>query len=447
MATNKKLPVVSDHWLFKCLKSLPGDPLGFVIRKTEEHGNFFIADVLLFKAYVTCSPAVLQHILQTNHRNYIRDRAFKELGLALGNGLLVNDGESWKKQRKLAQPAFYKKRLEGMVNIMVDEGVKFCDSLEPFKGKDKPIDLLTRMMEITSTIALKTLLGGDLQHEHERVEQNITFAQHHIITRIRKPGYKLLSHLNGKHKEFNRRIHEFDEMVYDVINQRRANGDPQSADLLSMLMAARDEDGNPMSDKQLRDEVITIFVAGHETSANALSWAFYLLGKHPEIYKKLKEEINQVLGDRLPTLDDLRSLRYTRMVIEEAMRLYPPAYLLSRECAEGDTIEGYTIPKGATMILSIYALHKHPDYWENPEEFNPERFAPERSKERPKWHYLPFGAGPRMCIGNHFAMMEIQILVALLVGRFDFVLDQNHPVVPDPLVTLRPKDGVMVWVK
>lgn len=447
MANEKQLPVISDHWFFKCLKTLTNDPLKFALEKTKEHGDFFIVDVLLFKAYMTSSPAVFQHILQSNHRNYIRDRAFKELGLALGNGLLVNDGESWKKQRKLAQPAFYKKRLEGMVNVMVEESVKFCDSLEPFRGTEQRVDLLKKMMEITSNIALKTLLGGDLGHEHQAVEQNITFAQHHIIKRIRKPGYKFLSHINGKHKEFNKRIHEFDELVYSVINERKSSETPPDSDLLSMLMSARDEDGNPMSDKQLRDEVITIFVAGHETSANALAWTFYLLGKHPEFYTKLKNEVKEVLGDRLPVLEDLRKLQYTRMVIEESMRLYPPAYLLSRECAEGDTIEGYPIKKGGIMVLAIHALHKNEEYWENPLEFNPERFTPERVKARPKWHYLPFGAGPRMCIGNHFAMMEIQILLALIVGRFDVQLDPNHAIIPEPLITLRPKHGVMAWLK
>jgi len=447
MSDQKKLDVIRDHWFFRCLKTLPRDPLGFVLEKTAAHGDFFIADVLIFKAYVTSSPSVFQHILQTNHRNYIRDRAFRELGLALGNGLLVNDGESWKKQRKLAQPAFYKKRLENMVDVMVAEGVQFCDSLEQYRGKEEKIDLLSKMMGVTSSIALKTLLGGVLEGQLGSVERNITFAQHHIIKRIRKPGYKFYSHLNGSHKEFNEKMHEFDSLVYNVINDRRKSEHPPDSDLLSMLMDARDEDGNPMSDKQLRDEVITIFVAGHETSANALAWTFYLLGKHPEIYKKLKEEVNNVLGDRLPELGDLRALPYTRMVIEESMRLYPPAYILSRECADEDTIDGYTIPKGAIMILSIYALHRNPEYWPDPDKFDPERFAPEHVKERPKWHYLPFGAGPRMCIGNHFAMMEIQILMALFVNRFDFVLDHDHPVEPEPLVTLRAKNGVMTWVK
>ncbi len=445
--TPQKLTIVSDHWLFKCLKTLPADVLGFVEEKTEKHGDFFIVDMLLFKAFLTSKPSIFQHVLQSNHRNYIRDKAFKELGLALGNGLLVNDGESWKKQRKLAQPAFNKKRLEGMVDVMVDEGVKFCDSLEQYRNKDERVNLLSKMMEITSTIALKTLLGGALDGEHASVEENITFAQQHIISRIRKPAYKFLSYFNGKHKEFNQKIHEFDDLILNVINDRRNSADPPDSDLLSMLMSARDEDGEPMSDKQLRDEVITIFVAGHETSANSLAWTFYLLGQHPEIYKKLKEEVNQVVGDRLPVLGDLRALQYTRMVIEESMRIYPPAYLLSRECAEGDTIEGVTIPKGKPIILSIYALHRNKMLWENPLEFNPERFTPERVKERPKWHYLPFGAGPRMCIGNHFAMMEIQLLMALLVTRFDFVLDKNHEVIPEPLVTLRAKTGVMAWVK
>ncbi len=447
MSVKKNTPLVSDHWLLGCIKTFPKDPLQFMEDKLKEHGDFLRINMLVKKLYITSNPDVIKHILQTNQKNYIKDYAYRQLKLALGNGLLINEGEHWKKQRRLAQPAFYKKRLETLFQIMVSISQEYCDSLEAKRGEQKSTNMLSEMMHVTSKIVMETLLGSELGEKLSHVESNITVAQKQIVRRIRKPFSIPFTYLDGSHKEFMNNITEFDEFIFSVIDKRNQQPEKDYPDLLNMLMAARDEDGNPMDKRQLRDEVITIFVAGHETSANALSWALYLLSKHPEICKKLKTEITNVLGGNAPKLEDLRNLEYTKMVIDESMRLYPPAYAVGRENLEEDTILGYNLPKGSPMISSIWSLHRRPDIWEQPEAFLPERFAPDKVKQRSKWHYIPFGAGPRMCIGNHFAIMEIQILLVMLLQRFEFVLDESHPVIPEPLITLRPKDGLMMWVK
>ncbi len=218
-------------------------------------------------------------------------------------------------------------------------------------------------------------------------------------------------------------------------------------DLLTMLLEARDEDtGEGMSDRQLRDEAITIFAAGHETSANAMSWTLYLLAKHPEVMERLRLEVAEVLGDRPPTFADLRRLQYTRQVIEEGMRMYPPAWAVGREAIDADEIAGQYIPRKSIIFISIYALHHHPDLWENPEIFNPDRFSAEQSKERSRWHYLPFGAGPRMCIGNNFAMMEMQIVLAMITQKFRLKLTDDQAVEMEALITLKPRNGVWMEV-
>ena len=214
------------------------------------------------------------------------------------------------------------------------------------------------------------------------------------------------------------------------------------------FVQARDEEtGLGMTKQQLRDEAITMYSAGHETSANALNWILMILSKEPEIVAKMRAEIQEVLGDRTPGFDDLRRLEYVRQVIEEGMRLYPPAYAVGREAMEADEILGYAIPKGAIVLMSIYALHRDPAYYPNPEKFDPGRFSAEAVNSRPRLAYMPFGAGPRMCIGNHFAMMEMQLLLTLLIRRFDFILDEKYPVIPQGLVTMKPMTGIRMWIR
>ncbi|MBI5915213.1 MAG: cytochrome P450, partial [Bacteroidetes bacterium] len=248
-------------------------------------------------------------------------------------------------------------------------------------------------------------------------------------------------------RRFKKDMAWFDGYIYELIEARRHDPNPPN-DLLTMLLAARDEDtGEAMSDRALRDEAVTLFAAGHETSATALSWTLWLLAQHPDVLQKLRDEVETVLEGRMPAFEDLRKLTYTMQVISEGMRLYPPAFAVGRQPLETDEILGVSIPKRSIMFISIAALHRDPRHWERPHDFYPEHFSPEQEKERPRLAYMPFGAGPRMCIGNHFALMEMQLLLALLVRQFDFELEKNHPVEPEPLVTLKPKHGILMRLK
>jgi cytochrome P450 len=238
-----------------------------------------------------------------------------------------------------------------------------------------------------------------------------------------------------------------DDLVFRIIAARRESGE-DPGDLLGMLMSARDEDTKAsMSDAQLRDELMTLVLAGHETTGNALSWTFYLLSRHPDVARRLKGEVDAVLGERPPALDDLPHLAYTRQVIDEALRLYPPAWIVERQALAHDEVGGFAIEKGAVVGVSPWSIHRSTKLWDNPEGFDPERFRPEAIAARPKLAYLPFGAGPRFCIGNAFALMEIQIIVAMIAQRFVLDLVPGHPVVPDPLVTLRPRHGVRMTLR
>jgi cytochrome P450 len=241
---------------------------------------------------------------------------------------------------------------------------------------------------------------------------------------------------------FKRAMKTIDDVVYRLIRERRA-AENKGDDLLGMLMESTD-DGTAMDDQQLRDEVITMVLAGHETTANLLSWTFRLLSQHPDVARRAREEALRVLGDREPALSDVKSLEYTRRVLDEALRLYPPAWMFERQAIEDDVLGGYPIAKGSIVGFCPYVMHRHPAHWENPEGFDPDRFSPERSQKRPRYAYLPFGGGPRTCIGNHFAMMEAQIILAMVLREHRIELDPSHPVVLDPVITLRPKHGIHV---
>ncbi len=329
---------------------------------------------------------------------------------------------------------------------MVGVAERYCTELEQKSGNAN-INISHEMMALTADIVLKTLFSTEKDNDKVSMSDNMKFGQTYIMNRSRKPYMIPLSYINGQKRRFDKRMTEFDNEMFAIIEKRRQTKE-KPIDLLTMLLEATDtESGDSMTNRQLRDELVTIHAAGHETSSNALSWTLYLLAKNPTVLAKLRTEIQHTLGNQShPNFADLRNLQYTKQVIEEGMRLYPPAYAVGRECVEKDKILGQTIPAKSVFLLSIYALHQDPQYYPNPQKFNPDRFAPELVKQRPKLAYMPFGAGPRMCIGNHFAMMEMQLILAMLVQRFDFELVGDTPVEPQPLVTLSPKGGIKMRI-
>jgi len=444
----KSIPTARFKGRFADLRTFRDAPPVHMRKCKEKFGDTFYLDLIFRKAMVTSNPEVVRHVLQTNNKNYVKDLAYRKLKMALGNGLLMNEGESWMAQRRLAQPAFYKKRLEGLFDTMVETTERFISQFEQHRGGASSINITSEMNSVTSDVALDTLLGGNRYGENLDIQQTISRSQKYIVRRIRYPWAAPMMYLNGRHRQFQNDLNRFDKIIYDTIDQHRERNTGDENHLLSMLLEARDEDtGEQMNNQQLRDELITIYVAGHETSANALSWTWYLLTQHPDIYQGLKDEVRNTLGNRRPTLTDLRALPYARQVMDEAMRLYPPAWTMGREALSEDEANGYPIPKSGMVFVSIYNLHRDERYWKNPDQFDPDRFTPERTKQRHRGVYMPFGLGPRMCIGNNFALMEIQLIIMMIVQRFDFELDTTHPVVPEALITLRPKHGIKVFVK
>ncbi len=344
------------------------------------------------------------------------------------------------RQRRLAQPAFYKKRLNDLFSIMEDQANKMIEDLLPKRGET--VSITDVFWKVTSVIVIKTLLGGDGPDENEEIQHAIFEIQEYIIKRVRSPYLIPWMYLTGERRKFNKILENFDRWIYEIIDERRKSG-KRGNDLLSMLMEAHDEDtGEFMSDKQLRDEFITIYVAGHETSSYALSWTMYLLAQHPEVVHKIKEEVLTIPDIDNIGFEGLRSLSYINQVLTEGMRLYPPAWIVGRMVKEDTIIDNTPIKKGQNILLSIYAVHRDRRFWDDPESFKPERFAPELHKKRDKFTYIPFGAGPRMCIGNNFAIMEITMILAKLFHHFDFELTPGQTIEPDPLVTLRPKYGI-----
>ena len=424
---------------------LSKDVLDFWSKNFKKYGNTFTFNLPPNRKVIsTCDADVIKQMLVANHKNYRKDYGANKLKMALGNGLLTNEGDSWFKQRRLAQPAFYKNRLEGFFETMNRLSVEHIQ-----EWKDKNITTVmidTEMMQLTSKIVVETLLGSDVSVKLNQIQNYIYTLQDYLVKCIRNPIYEIWAKYNGDKESFDKTMLQFDSILYKVINDKKQQSSQN--DLLSMLMEARDVDTNErMSDKQLRDELLTIYVAGHETSGYALAWTMYNLCKHKEAYQKAKKEVNDVMNASEFTIDSYKKLSYLKAVIDETLRLYPTAYIVGRESKDTDEVNGIEIPKDMVTIMSIYHLHRNPKYWQQADEFIPERFIGKNNPLMNSDAYYPFGAGPRMCIGFYFATMEITIVLAQLLYHFDFELDEDHKVAIEPLVTLKPRYGIKLKIK
>ena len=425
------------------------DPIALMMKAWREHG-----DVVAFKFgpfdYLFLNDIdAIHHVLVDNAKNYTKSRNYQGLKLVLGEGLITSEGETWRKQRKLIQPAFHRERLAGFARSMVSDTEAMLARWET-RGAEA-FDVHGEMMRLTFRIVGRTLFSADVEADADRIGPAVTAAMHHADdyaeALVRVPQWLP----TPSNLRFKRSMRALDDLVLRIIAERRrqawGGAETQPNDLLAMLMAAHDDETTAgMSDRQLRDEVMTLILAGHETTANLLSWTWYLLSSHPDVARRVRAEVDEVLGDRAPTVDDLPKLRLVKMVVEESMRLFPPAWAFERQAVEDDELAGYRVKKGTIIGVSPYMLHRHPRFWENPEGFDPERFSPERSEGRPKYAYLPFGGGPRFCVGNAFAMMEAQIIVAMIARKHRLALVPGHPIALDPRITLRPRHGVRVTI-
>jgi cytochrome P450 len=419
------------------------DPLGFIRRGFDTCGDTF--KMKLFREFIiTREPAYFKHVLQQNNKNYTKGQSVDELSKVLGNGLLTSEGDFWLRQRRLIQPAFHRERLQGLFKTMGDITRNFLEELEADRNKEA-IFIDEKMMAITADIALKTLFSSITNESKAKVYGQINRTQDHLITRIRRPYLRPFLGLSGATKRFKADLTYFDKLVYDIIAQRRVSGQTHD-DMLQLLLDSLDEEtGEQMNNQQIRDEAITMFAAGHETSANGLNWLLLELSKQPEMVAKIRAE--SMIFEDVPSFEQLMQLTYTRQVVEEGLRLFSPAWAMAREAVEDDEIEGCEIKKGTTIFMPIFELHRNPKIWKNPTTFDPENFNLENTKNRNKFDYLPFGAGPRFCIGQQFALMEMQLVLASVLKRFTFEADPAFQVRMFPLITLKPKNGIKMFVR
>ena len=404
----------------------------------------------LFQRFVLLNhPEYIKHVLVTNHQNYPKSRLNRQiLGRVLGQGLLTTEGKDWHRQRQIVAPAFHHMRIAGLAGIMTECAEATRERWQGAAERGEALDVFREMTALTMEITAKALFSRDVAPSVHEIGRAITV----ILQTFGKPSIVDILGLpewlpRRRDPEAVEAIALLQRRVCEIITARRADPGERN-DLLSMLLEARDEEtGEGMTDRQLRDEIMTLFGAGHETTAVALTWTWYLLSQHPDVERRLHEELDRALGGRTPTWDDLNRLPYTRMVFEEAMRLYPPAFTMHRTALADDEIDGYKIRAGALITISPYVTHRNPKLWENPQRFDPERFTPEKVKARHRYAYLPFGAGPRVCIGNSFAMMAGRLTLATLARSYHLRLVPGHAVEAQGRITLRPRHGMRMTLK
>jgi len=405
----------------------------------HDYGDIVTMRYYSFRVYFISHPDYIEQVLVTDNRKFIKGRILRKNKQLFGNGLLTSEGDFWLRQRRLAQPAFHRGRIASYADTMVRYASRIAN--EWSDGEER--DLHAEMMRLTLSIVAKTLFDADVDREAKRVGHALE-----AIMQLNSDFRKLI--LTPTWLPTPRKIRatiataKLNRIIYRFIEERRASG-VDNGDLLSMLLAARDDDGSRMTDRQLRDEAITIFLAGHETTANALAWTWMLLAQNPIVEVKLHEELDRVLGGRVPTVDDLPNLRYTNHVVTESLRLYPPAWGMARIAIEDTEIAGYPIPKGCGVSLAQWVVHRDPRWFEAPLEFRPERWEGDLLKRLPRFAYFPFGGGPRQCIGNNFAVMEASLLLATLAQQFKISLVPGKEIIPAASITLRPKTGI--WGK
>lgn len=442
--TKKRPPGPRSLSPLSSASALQRDPIRFALDLWRRYGDIVGFRFLFWPAHVLYHPDHMKRVLQENHRNYNKNfpnmKAAREI---FGNGLFTNDGESWLHQRRLMQPSFHHKRLTGFGQLMTEATVAMLDRWQPVAQNDAPLDIQVEMTRLSLRIAGLALFSLDLSSELDVVGRTFSTVGPLISSYTSLP-FPPLWIPTPRNRRLLAGLNTLNTVVYNIIEERRKQPiDAQGTDLLGMLLSTQDaESGASMSTQQLRDEVFTLLLAGYETTAAALAWTWYLLSEHPEVEDRLHAELDTVLAGQPPTLEHLDALPYTRMVIQEAMRLYPPAFGFTRFATGADEIGGYAIPANSVIFLSAYCTHRHPAFWEKPELFDPERFTPERAAGRPRFAYFPFGGGPRQCIGNAFAMMEAQLVLATVAQRYRLRLVPGHPVEPQVLPVLRPRHGL-----
>jgi len=427
---------------------------------SDEYG-----DIVAWRAggkpfFLVRAPAHLEHILVARQDNYVKSFQYRLLAVGMGEGLLTNEGPPWERQRRLIQPMFAKRHLGQFAGHMTSAITSCLDEWDarPDGGR---FDAAGAMSALTLEVVGRALFGAELAADAARIgpatvvglrtgilaaRLQLAFAPPRWVIDRGRAIFRLPI-LTPRLKRFRDAIATIDEVVNRLIADREAQGEANPSDLLGLLLAARDEDGKGMSRVQIRDELVTFMLAGHETTANGLAWMWYLLSRYPEARDRMYAEVDDMLAGRVPDADDADRLPWTAACFQEAIRLYPPAWVFEREAVADDEIEGHRIPAGSTLIVPTYLVHRDPRLWSNPEGFDPRRFLPEAARAHPRYAYLPFGAGRRMCVGAGFSILEGTLVAAMIAQRYVLDIAPGARVVPEPTVTLRPRDGLPMTLR
>ncbi len=433
MSPVRTFPGPRGHWLLGALPHMRRDLLGFLETCQREHGDAAYFRVPNRRSMLLSHPTDIETVLVTDNRKFIKNYALQFLRPLLGNGLVLNEGDDWLRQRRLIQPAFSRPRIESYAPLMAECIDRMLATWQPGQVRN----LHREMIEVTMSIAGRTLLGIDLGQAFDEVTACLEAVMHDFLGRFRSPLPLPFWFPSPGNLQLKRTIHRLDKILQELIDARRAAGGGD--DFLSLLLQARDEgDGRGLSDKQIRDEVMTMFLAGHETTANTLSWTWLLLARHPQVQRLVQAEVRDVCGSDNHSVADVGKLPFCERVIKESMRLYPPAYIVGRRPLDDIEIGRHFVPRGMNVLMSQWVVQRDPRWYERPLEFDPDRWLPERAANLPKYAYFPFGGGPRVCIGNTFAMFEATLILATIAQRFHLEPIDDGPVRIQPAITLRP---------
>ena len=451
-ATTSRLPVgtappvrigrdAPPHGLLGLLPELSHDALGLLTRCARDYGDFVRVRLGLTRAVLIGHPDLVEEVLVTRNHDFRKNLGARRLGSLLGNGLVLSEGEFWLRQRRLMQPAFHRQRIGAMAEAMV--GCALAAAAAWRTGEVR--DVAQEMTELTMQIVGRTLFGTDVGEDLRRIRNSSQAITEHFRSRL----FTMLilvpdSIPTPGNVRYGRAVRDLERLVYRITTERRASGQ-NGEDLLGMLLSACDDDGRGMTDRQLRDEVITLLLAGHDTTALALTWAWVLLAQHPDAEARLHANIDMAVGGRAPTAADVARLSYVEQVVNETLRLYPTAWVIGREAIRDTQIGGQPVARGTTLLMSPWVIHRDPRFYDAPDEFRPERWSDGLAGRLPRYAYVPFGAGQRVCIGSGFAQLEATLLLTTLAQRFRLELaDPSQPVEPLPVVTLRARRPVMM---
>ncbi|HMD42594.1 MAG TPA: cytochrome P450 [Candidatus Acidoferrum sp.] len=433
-------PPGPEQGFFDGLRSpMRRDPLTFMTRVAREYGDIVCLRFFHIRTFLITNPDLIEDVLITNAKKFIKGRVLRANRHIFGDGLLTSEGDFWLRQRRMMQPAFHRARIANYASTMTACATRLMGSWKP----GEPMDLHEEMMRLTLQVVGKTLFSADVERDAPQVGETLEVLLEFTsdFRRLVMTPKWLPTRLN---REANRAVRQLTQIIDRIIQQRRESKE-DAGDLLSMLLRAQDEDGSRMTTQQLRDEALTLFLAGHETTASTLSWTWWLLAQNPDVEEKLHAELDAVLNGRSPTLDHLPKLTYASCILSESMRVYPPAWAIARLAVEDHELGGYPVPKGTGIAAVPWVVHRDPRWYENPERFIPERWENgELLRKNPRFAYFPFSYGPRQCIGNTFALMEANLVLATIAQRFRFRLVPGHTVVPLASITLRPRHGLHV---